>query len=368
MKIAHHPRQTTELIGLKSEEAGLLEQWYEKRLPHALLFSGPQGVGKATLAYRFARFILSGEGDAENGGASLFGDALPPVQKATMAVDTETPVCQRIAHGSHPDLLVLEPEYDEKKDSYKAVIPIEAARKVGHFLSQTSSEGGWKIIIIDPVDALNPNAANALLKWLEEPPNRCLFMLISHRSGSLLPTILSRCQKLSFGLQAPQEFAAMLSQHGIHASDTDLALLQKLSSGSAGLAATLHHEQAERHYHDILEILAKGNDPALLTFAEKISSGKEAPAWATLERLFSLILNQIIKLASGMAPQTQDSREIDVLKGLSSRKSLDYWLELWENGTRLLTDAERLNLNKKHALLVVLFALCGKEHVADAIG
>jgi DNA polymerase-3 subunit delta' len=367
MKHATHPRTTHSLIGLKRQESRLLEQWYENRLPHACLFSGPQGVGKATLAYRLARFILSGEGNADAGGPSLFGDALPPVHKTSLDVSADHPAAHRIAAGTHPDLLVLEPEFDEKKGTYKSDIPVEAARKVGHFLSQTSSEGGWKVIIIDPVDALNTNAANAILKWLEEPPPYCLFLLISHQPGGLLPTIISRCQVVGFSLQEPAEFAALLAERGVHASDSEVALLQRLSGGSAGLATTLHFEHAESHYHEILAMLAKGNDPALLTFAEKITSGKEAPSWNTLERIFSAILGQIIKLASGIAPQGEDAREIDILRALSARKPLDYWLDLWENGSRLLSDAERLYLNKKHALLAVLFSLCGKEHAAEAI-
>lgn len=367
MKHAAHPRTTHSLIGLKRQESRLLEQWYENRLPHACLFSGPMGVGKATLAYRLARFILSGEGASDAGGPSLFGDALPPVHKSSMDVPSEHPAAHRIAAATHPDLMVLEPEFDEKKGAYKSDIPVEAARRVGHFLSQTSSEGGWKIIIIDPVDALNANAANALLKWLEEPPPHCLFILVSHQPGGLLPTIVSRCQVVGFSLQESSEFAALLAERGVHASDSEITLLQRLSGGSAGLAATLHYEHAEKHYHDILDMLAKGNDPALLSFVEKITYGKEAPSWSTLIRIFSAILAQIIKLSSNIAPLGDDAREIDILKGLSARKPLDYWLDLWENGSRLLSDTERLYLNKKHALLAVLFSLCGKEHAAEAI-
>jgi DNA polymerase-3 subunit delta' len=367
MKHVAHPRTTASLIGLKRQESRLLEQWYEGRLPHACLFTGPQGVGKATLAYRLAKFILSGEGNPDAGGPSLFGDALPPVHKTAMDVAEENPAAHRVAAGSHPDLLVLEPAFDEKKGVYKSDIPVDAARGVGHFLSQTSSEGGWKIVIIDPVDALNANAANALLKWLEEPPPQCLFLLISHQPGSLLPTIISRCQVVGFSLQEPSEFSALLAERGIHASDTDIPLLQRLSGGSAGLAATLHQEHAEGHYHDILDMLAKGNDTALIHFAEKATSGKDAPSWDTIERLFAAILAQVIKLASGIALSGQDAREIDILRGLSARKPLDYWLELWENGTGMLSDADHLYLSKKHALLAVLFSLCGKEHVAEAL-
>lgn len=367
MKHITHPRSTHSLIGLKQQESALLKLWYANHLPHACLFSGAAGVGKATLAYRLARFILSGEGSLNTDNLSLFGDSLPITHKTSMFVSDLHPVAQRIAAGSHPDLLVIEPEYDEKKGTYKSEIPVEAARRVGHFLSQTSSEGGWKVVIIDAVDALNINAANALLKWLEEPPSQCLFILISHQPGGLLPTIISRCQHFSFALQDPADFASLLAERGVHASDSEMLLLQRLSGGSAGLAATLHYEHAEKHYHEILDMLAKGNDSAFLSFAEKVTSGKDAPSWNTIERVFSTILGQIIKLTYHIAPSGEISREVDILKGLSARKPLDYWLELWENGSRLLSDADRLYLNKKHALLAALFSLCGKDHAAEAM-
>jgi DNA polymerase-3 subunit delta' len=367
MKHVAHPRTTYSLIGLRRQESRLLEQWYDRRLPHACLFTGPQGVGKATLAYRLARFILSGEGDMQVAAPSLFGDALPPLRHDRLEVSPEHPAAHRIAAGTHPDLLVLEPPFDEKKGVYKSEIPVDAVRGVGHFLSQTSSEGGWKIVLIDPVDALNANAANALLKWLEEPPPQCLFLLISHQPGGVLPTIISRCQVVGFSLQAPEDFAALLADRGIHASDADMPLLQRLSGGSAGLAASLHEQHAEAHYHEMLDLMAKGNDPALVHFAERLTGGKDAPHWDTIERLVAAVLSQIIKLASGMAAEVQNTREIDVLKALSARKSLDYWLDLWENGTRMLRDAEHLHLSKKHALLSVLLALCGKGHVAEAL-
>ena len=98
-----------------------------------------------------------------------------------------------------------------------------------------------------------------------------------------------------------------------------------------------------------------------------MATGKDAPSWNTLERIFSAILAQIIKRASGLTGEGQSARETDILKGLSARKTLDYWLDLWENGSRLLHDTERLYLNKKHALLAVLFSLCGKDHAAEAI-
>jgi len=177
--LAPLPRENPDLEGHAAAEAQLLEAWRSGRLPHGWLFTGPQGIGKATLAYRFARFVLAGGGD----GGGLFGDA-----PSDLRLDPAHPIFHRVASGGHSDLMFLE--------KGKTVIKVEDVRAAGTFLSLTPGEGAWRVVIVDSADDLNTAAANALLKVLEEPPDRALLILVSHAPGSLPATVRSRCCRL----------------------------------------------------------------------------------------------------------------------------------------------------------------------------
>src|SRR5215467_10990152 len=180
------PRETTSLYGHGEAERALLEAYRGGRLPHAWLISGAAGIGKATLAYRMARFVLA------------YPDAsLPPAQKATsLYVDADHPTARRIAAQAHGDLLLLERTVNEKTGKLRQDIQVDDVRRTVSFFGSTSAEGGWRVAIVDSVDELNREGANALLKVLEEPPRRALLLLVSHSSAKVLPTIRSRCRLL----------------------------------------------------------------------------------------------------------------------------------------------------------------------------
>jgi DNA polymerase-3 subunit delta' len=179
-----HPRSTSGLFGHEGAEKVLLNAYQSKRLHHAWLLCGTEGVGKATLAYRFARFMLA---NPEQSGEE--------VQDAeSLSVPEHNNVFHLVAQNTHPDCHTLE-QMEEKSRSRKS-INVEAVRHLNERMLTTSGNGGWRIAIIDAVDDLNANAANALLKILEEPPANCLFLLISHQPGQLMATSRSRCQKL----------------------------------------------------------------------------------------------------------------------------------------------------------------------------
>jgi hypothetical protein len=150
------------------------------------LISGPPGIGKATLAYRMARFVLAHP--ACN---------MPAVQRATsLAVDGAHPVARRIAAQAHPDLLVIERTINEKTGKLHQEIQVDDVRRSIGFFGSTAAEGGWRVAIVDVVDELNKYGANALLKILEEPPRQALLLLVSHSAARVLPTIRSRCRVL----------------------------------------------------------------------------------------------------------------------------------------------------------------------------
>ena len=181
-----HPRETSVLFGHAEAEQTLLEAYRSGRIPHAWLIGGESGIGKATLAYRMARFVLA------------YPDpAMPAVRKATsLAIPADHPVARRIAGQAHGDLLSLERVINEKTGKLFTVIRVDDIRRSVPFFGSTAGEGGWRIAIVDSVDELNKESENALLKVLEEPPPRALLLLVSNAPGRILPTIRSRCRML----------------------------------------------------------------------------------------------------------------------------------------------------------------------------
>ncbi|MCA1454027.1 DNA polymerase III subunit delta' [Bradyrhizobium sp. BRP22] len=180
-----HPRETPDFFGHREAEAALLAAYRSGRIPHAWLIGGAGGIGKATLAYRMARFVLAHR-----------HPLAPAVQQAeTLAVDPQDPVARQVAAGAHGGLLVLERGLNDR-GVLRTVITVDETRETISFFGSTAAVEGWRVCIVDTVDELNPNAANALLKILEEPPQQSLFLLVSHAPSRVLPTILSRCRKL----------------------------------------------------------------------------------------------------------------------------------------------------------------------------
>jgi DNA polymerase-3 subunit delta' len=181
------PRETTVLHGQAEAERALLEAYRGRRFHHAWLIAGPAGIGKATLAYRMARFVLAHP-----------DPRTPAVQRATsLQVDADHPVARRIAAQAHGDLLVLERTINEKTNKLRQDIQVDDVRRTVTFFGSTAGEGGWRVAIVDAVDELNREGANALLKVLEEPPRRAVLLLVSHSAARVLPTIRSRCRLLA---------------------------------------------------------------------------------------------------------------------------------------------------------------------------
>src|SRR5690349_21625083 len=242
-----HPRETTDLFGHREAETALLSAYRSGRIPHAWLIGGPQGIGKATLAYRMARFVLKHR-----------HAQAPAVQRAhTLAVDPNDHVARQIAAGAHGGLLVLERGLNDR-GVLRTVITVDETRETISFFGSTAAIEGWRVCIVDTVDELNPNAANALLKILEEPPQQSLFLLVSHAPARVLPTIQSRCRKLRLRPLATEDVisaAALASGRGT--SDIALAEAAAASEGSVAQALTLLGGDALKLQQRTAAMLAK---------------------------------------------------------------------------------------------------------------
>src|ERR1700675_668503 len=224
-----HPGETTVLFGHREAEAALLNAYRSDRIPHAWLIGGAQGIGKATLAYRMARFVLAHR-DALAAG----------VQRAeTLWVDPSHPVARHVAAGAHGGLLTLERSLNDK-GVMRTVITVDETRETISFFGSTAAVEGWRVCIVDTVDELNPNAANALLKILEEPPRQSLFLLVSHAPARVLPTILSRCRKLLLRpLETSDVVSAAAEAADIAIDDPALTEAAAAAEGSVARALTL---------------------------------------------------------------------------------------------------------------------------------
>lgn len=190
------PRSTPQLFGHAEIEAQLLSMLERGRFPHGLIFSGLEGVGKSVMAYRLARYLFSKDGKQDD-TFNMFGDA--PETATSLYIPPTDPVFARVSSGGNADLLMIERPLDEKTGLIKGSVPVDEIRKIAPFMRKTvSTEGGWRIVIIDDADTMTRSSQNSLLKILEEPPEKSLLILIAHRAGALLPTIYSRCVHIPF--------------------------------------------------------------------------------------------------------------------------------------------------------------------------
>lgn len=220
------PEQNTALFGHDAAQEFLAGAFRSGRMHHAMLIEGNEGIGKATLAFRFANHVLS------------HPDPLTAPERIADP-DPGSAVSRQIASGASHNVLHLARPVDEKTGKAKSVITIDEVRKAGKFFHQTSGTGNWRIAIIDPADDLNRNAANAILKLLEEPPKRALFLVLSHTPGRLLPTIRSRCLSLRLDPLSTGDLSAALEHLG--ATHTDAEMLGRLSEGSVARALMLRN-------------------------------------------------------------------------------------------------------------------------------
>lgn len=348
-----HPRDVLDLIGHIQAQRDFLDAWTSGRLAHAWLLTGPKGIGKATLAYRIARFVLSGGGE----GGGLFGG--PP---DTLAISASHPVVHQVSAQGHRDLKVVERGFtDDKKAKMRTEIVIDDVRKIGDLFHQTA-DAGWRVVLIDAADEMNRNAANAVLKILEEPPSKALILMVSHSPGRLLPTIRSRCRRLALNPLPQETICQLLAKNRPDLTDAELVALANLGEGSLGKALALAAEGGLELYRDLIGLLSalpRLDVPALHAFAERVGKNDADTAWRTVAELTVWWLARLVRAGGrqgrGMAEVVPG--EAELMARLLAAASLDRWLDLWEKTGALFARTDAVNLDRKQALLTAFLAV-----------
>jgi len=339
-----HPAANSGLVGHEGAERSFLDAFESGRLAHAWLITGPRGIGKATLAYRFARHILA-QGNEEAGG--LFGDALP-VDKdgGGLYLAPDHPVFMRIAAGGYADLRVVTRTINEKTGKLRTEIIVEDVRSIADFMSLTPAEGGWRVVIIDCADEMNRHAANAVLKVLEEPPKKALLLLISHNPGRLLATIRSRCLKMPLSPLPEDTVVRLLLEHHPDMTPEDATDLALLAEGSIGRALELEAEGGVELYRELTGLLDRLPDLDIGAMHDLSGRLGKAGADSAFHTFGDLLRSWL-------------GRRIVELSKTSNASNLDRWLEVWEKINHLLDRTDAVNLDRRQTVVGIFLALQG---------
>jgi len=356
------PRENPDLVGHENAEARFLAAWNSGRLPHAWLLGGPEGIGKATLAFRIARFVLSqGSHPGEDAGNNLFGE---PVLPDSLYIEPDAAIFRRTASAGHADLTTLERTINKDNGRLRTAISVEDVRSCGDFLRLTPAEAGWRVLVVDSADELNLNAANALLKMLEEPPARALILLVCHTPMRLLPTIRSRCCQLSLKPLEAEQLDRVLSGALPDVDSADVAALSRLAEGSPGRAIAIAEQDGLGLFRELISLLSaypQTSTAALHGLGDKLSRAGTEEKFRVTMRLFSWWLGRLVREASRGAPAPAPivPEETGCGNRLIAAAGVERLLEVWEKVTALSEQALRQNLDRKHILLSMFSIING---------
>lgn len=356
------PRETSEFTGHEEAESALLDAVAGGRLPHAWLISGPEGIGKATLAYRFARYLLANPpGDSAADGGLFAADDIPTDGVGSMQMDPDDPVFRRVAASGHGDVLTVERKVNDS-GKLSQQIRIEDVRAAIDFAHLTSSEGGYKVVIVDGAELMNRSSENAFLKILEEPPADTVILLVSHNPGRLLPTTRSRCRKLTLKPLATDIVVSMLQHHIPETSAEDATELARLSDGSIGRALRLASGGGLAIYRDTVNILGELPRPdvkKVQALAAKLAKAGADDTYRCGIDLFRWWLSRIVLAASrgAAADRGLTAAEKDIASRAAATAILPIWLKRLDDAESLIRSADALNLDRKQVVQSLFLSL-----------
>jgi DNA polymerase III subunit delta' len=339
-----NPESQPAWLGDPAAEATLLDAYRSGRMHHAWLIGGPKGIGKATLAYRFARFAFA-HPDLRSAEVAAASD---------LAVDEDAPAFHRVANRAHPNLLALERPYREDRKRFLTELPVDQIRRTVGFFGSTSGERGWRIAIVDPADEMNASAANALLKALEEPPVRSLFFIICHAPGRLIPTIRSRCRRLDLAPPSTEVIARVIRDNNPDDfPDTDIELAAALAGGSLRRAILLLQDGGIAAYRQFIRFAATlpaADVGAMHALADGVVRRNADDAYDSFLDILRGWLGRRVRREGEPGGAAGSSALLDAVP-------LARWSEVWEKVNDSAAEAEELNLDRKQVVLSALMSL-----------
>jgi DNA polymerase-3 subunit delta' len=328
------PRENPDLLGHEAAERIWDRARASGRLHHAWLITGTQGIGKATLAYRLARGLLADRAPGES-----------------LALDPADPVFRRIAAGTHAGLMTVERSPDEKTKRMRRDIVVDEVREVTQFLRRTAGEGGWRVVVVDGAEDMNPNAANALLKLLEEPPTGALLLLVCHAPGLLPATIRSRCRRLRLSPLSRAEVETLLTRYLPELPPDERAQMAALAEGSIGRALTLAAGEGPAMAAQVARVLA--------TIPKGLAALEVADAVARDEAGFSLFMDLLRQAIGSAVRQGARGAPDSHQAGLLQLRSIEAWGGVWQALTQIQDETERFALDRRQAVLAGLSLMAG---------
>ena len=342
-----HPREMLQLYGHDAAQGEFIDAFQNGNMHHAWILSGLEGIGKSTLAYRIARFVLASDESRE---------ALGPQD---LMSDPKLATNRQIANMAHPGLMTIRRVWNEKTKKLSTIIPVDEVRRLKSFLQHTSTtSGAWRMVIVDRADDLNVNAANALLKSLEEPPKNCLFLLISSEPGRLLPTIRSRCRTLELSPLPPLELRTAVGSVLERAPGKADERLFDLADGCVRRYLALSAGDGLKYYEQLLGLLASLpnlDQGRLLKLSDELSL---VTAQQSFEIFFDLFFSTLARNIRGQAGgEGLFEHEKSTLGHMISTSSLAQWASLWETIAAEKADVARLNLDKKSFVLETFYRM-----------
>lgn len=351
---APHPRQTPILFGQSRAEADFLEAYSTGRLHSGWLITGPQGVGKATLAWKIATFLLA-EPPAD---AGFFGE-VPPAP-TSLAVSPDNNDARLVQSGAHPRLSVVRRPWDEKADKLKTEITADPIRDLKRFFHMSAADGGRRVVIVDAADEMNVTAANSLLKELEEPPALTTILLISHQPSRLLPTIRSRCRELRCATLGHDDMAAALHQAGVDVPNAES--LATLSAGSVGEAVRLLNHDGLGLYGDLVKLfggLPNADRQVALALANSCAGKGAETRFAMTLDLIDRFLARTARAGIMGPPETQGAAHESLLlaKLSPTHSAARSWAELGQQLSARARHGRAVNLDPAALILDMIFKI-----------